>query len=487
MSNEVYKAGVARADITPPVGIRLMGYAVREGVSHGVDEPLTATVLVVQGGGATVAIIAHDWCMASVNFASSLRERCGRVLGVPSTNVLINFNHSHSAPAAPGWMCYDTPEQLEMQNQHGEAMSAALELACAEALANIQSVRVCVGWGECHANINRREKTPDGTVLLGENPAGPCDHSVGVLRVDRLDGTPLAVAFRYSCHTVTLGPKTNLISPDFAGAARQVIESSLGCLSLFLQGCAGNLNPITGIGQTSDDSPYVCEDKNRIGQMLSGEVLKVCSTLRTHRDRKERQLVHSVAPYWLYEYADVSPGTEGSVHALETTLTLPLTPFPSLSEVARERSEYAERLCKAEIRGDRTWDLQVAKRFDVWAQRRLEAATVGPNSYPLSVPVQVIKIGEMAIVAIPMEVMAETGLSLRAASHRETFVLGYSNGVISYLPTLEISREGGMEAKLAYKNYLVPAEIPGNWEPCIRQAATVLLQTNSRPTATTTI
>src|SRR5437762_2524069 len=98
MSNHTYQAGVASNDITPPSGIRLMGYTVREGFSRGVDEPLTATVLVLQGRGTTVAIIAHDWCVIHLKYATQLRERCARALDLPSSHVMINLSHSHCAP-----------------------------------------------------------------------------------------------------------------------------------------------------------------------------------------------------------------------------------------------------------------------------------------------------------------------------------------------------------------------------------------------------
>jgi hypothetical protein len=445
-------------------------------VSNGVDEPLTVTVLVLSARETTVAIIAMDWCIALMDFAAKLRARCGEAIGIPASSVLINFNHSHAGPVVPDYLPYDTPEQLKIQHRYAEETAVALERACREAAANQEPARMTVGWGDCRANINRREPAPDGTVLLGEISAGPCDHSVGVLRVDRLDGTPLAVAFRYSCHTVTMGPKSHLISPDYAGAARSVIEHAMGCPSLFLQGCAGNANPITGIGQDSDTSANVREDKNRIGQMVGGEVIKVCGTLRTHRRRKEPELVHSVALYWLYEYEDIAPGEEGSIRVTETTLSLPLTPFPPLAQVQAERQEYAARLADAEKRHAREWDWWVAKRFDAWAERRLHAATSGPNPLPVSVPLQVIEIGDLAFVAVPLETLAETGFALRAESpKKETFVLGYSNGMISYLPTPDVSREGGMEAKLAYKGYLVPSEIPGDWEPQIRRQALALL------------
>ena len=64
----------------------------------------------------------------------------------------------------------------------------------------------------------------------------------------------------------------------------------------------------------------------------------------------------------------------------------------------------------------REWDWRVAKRFDVWSQRRLEAAKTGPNPLPVSVPVQVFALGDLAIVAVPMELLSQTGIDLRAAS-----------------------------------------------------------------------
>ena len=476
MSNEVYQGGVARVDITPAVGIRLVGYTVREGVSQGVDEPLTATVLVLSDGDTTVALIAHDWCLASLEVATRVRERCAAVLGVPSANVLINFNHTHSAPVPPDYMPYDTPDQLKLQNDHAEDMSQKLETACREAMAALQPVRLAVGWGECPGNINRRQPMPDGTVLLGENPDGACDHSVGVLRVDQVDGTPLAVLFRYSCHPVTLGPRTNLISPDYVGAARAVIETALGCHSLFLQGCAGNVNPATGIGQDPDDSPLMRDDKNRLGQMLGGEVLKICGGLRTQRRRKEPELVHSVAVYWLYQYEEIPAGETGRVRATERMLDLPLVPFPALAEVQAEFDEWAAKLAAAEKQGAREWDWRVAKRFEVWAKGRLEAARSGVNPLTLRFPVTVFDLGEIAFVGVPFELMAETGQAIRAASSKpHTFVQGYSNGIISYLPTPAVSAEGGMESKLAYKALFIPSEIPGDWEPIVQKQVLEML------------
>ena len=92
-------------------------------------------------------------------------------------------------------------------------------------------------------------------------PDHPIDPTVGVIRVDDLDGDPIAIVFRYSCHPVTMGPRSAVASSDFPGVARRVVETSLGGLALFLQGGGGNINPRAGMGFEVD-----CRDtKERVG------------------------------------------------------------------------------------------------------------------------------------------------------------------------------------------------------------------------------
>jgi hypothetical protein len=477
MNKHLLKAGIARADITPEIGLNLTGYAVREGMPKTVDEALSLTVLALREEDQTILIVAADLCLIDVPSGYELRRACAEAAGIASSHVLVNLSHSHSAPGIGSYAEFDPPDQQALRTEYWRKLLISAADAVRRALSGLAPARLAVGWGECRGNINRRQKTPDGTVLLGEDPAGACDSSVGVIRVDAMDGRPIAVAFRYSCHTVTLGPKTNRVSPDFAGPARRVVESALGCPSLFLQGCAGNINPATGIGQDADDSPCVDEDKDRLGHMLGGEVIKVAQTLRTHRRRSEPVLVESVGRYWLFGYEAVPATRQGPLAALETELTLPLTPFPPLAEVETERAEWAAKLQSARQQDGREWNVNPLIRFDHWAQKRLDAARGAMAPVSISFPLQSLRIGGLKILAIPFEAMAETGLALREALGPDTFVLGFSNGIVSYLPTPEISAEGGMEAKLGYKAYLVPSEVPGTWEPAIREnlAASALL------------
>jgi hypothetical protein len=271
------------------------------------------------------------------------------------------------------------------------------------------------------------------------------------------------------------------MSPDFVGVARNLVERETGCLSLFLQGCCGNVNPASGIGQDVEGR----DDTLRLGHMLGGEVLKVVAGLRTHRRRKEPVLVRSVGVYWLYEYEPIPPGPPIAVGAVEEAMTLHLAPFPPQHEIEAERQDWAEKLAQAEERHASEWELNPLRRLDEWSEVRLSAARAGPNPWTITFPIQALRIGPVLIIALPFESMTETGIELaEVLGEDNVFIHGYSNGVVSYLPTPQISREGGMESKLAYKNFLLPAEVPGDWEPQIRKAVIRLAERVNSETGT---
>lgn len=160
----------------------------------------------------------------------------------------------------------------------------------------------------------------------------------------------------------------------------------------------------------------------------------------------------SVAPYWLCEWKALPPGQHGSIHIAEREMELPLTPFPPLAEVERERAEWAATLNAVRQRNAPEWERNVAERFDHWWQARLDATRSGADPRTIRFAVQVLRWNELTLVGIPFETMVETGLQLCVeSSQANTFVLGY-------------------------RNYLVPSEVPGDWEPAIRRAALELIE-----------
>ena len=250
-------AGVARKVINPQLGTRKAGLRLFGDPIQAIESDLTATTLILSDGATKIVIIATDLCVVHPSEALTLRAGVAKALNVPTANVMFNLSHNHSAPASPRFMP-DTPENMALKNRYMRDLARWLVEGAQEANGKLQEARIGAGWGDCVIAVYRREER-DGRDVLGEVPDHPIDSSVGVIRVDDLDGNAIATIFRYSCHPVTVGPRAEIASSDFVGPARDVIERSLGGLALFLQGCGGNINPRYGIGYEVDCR----ETKNR--------------------------------------------------------------------------------------------------------------------------------------------------------------------------------------------------------------------------------
>src|SRR5690606_16781916 len=102
--------------------------------------------------------------------------------------------------------------------------------------------------GVSDISVNRRYQRPDdGVVVVGRNWDGPRDPEVHVLRLDRLDGSPLAAVVHFGCHPITVGPDNDRITPDFPGVVKQIVAEATGATCLFLQGAAGDVGPVRGV------------------------------------------------------------------------------------------------------------------------------------------------------------------------------------------------------------------------------------------------
>src|SRR4051794_29687854 len=182
-----------------------MGFSSRVGYVESIASDLTATTLVLANQQTTVAIVALDICLLPIARADVLRSKIGETIGAPAANVLVNFSHTHSAPAFPGWQP-EPPEQARLQEGYWEHLLAQAVESATQAKARLVPARVAGGWGGGAMGITRRELGPDGLVFLGEVPDGETDPAVGVIRVDDLDGRPIATLCSFGCHTVVVGP-----------------------------------------------------------------------------------------------------------------------------------------------------------------------------------------------------------------------------------------------------------------------------------------
>ncbi|MBM3774688.1 MAG: hypothetical protein FJW37_05930 [Acidobacteria bacterium] len=448
MKNQL-QAGVARIDITPPVGISMAGYYAREGVSTGVERPLTATALVLANDDAKIAIVACDLVFIQSPEVDQMRRDIAGAIGTDAGSVLMNFSHTHCGPTPPSWGVWQGERQIAMQKLYMAGLGPLLTGCAAMANHRLAPARAGFGAGSVKIGINRRERDSDGKIFLGENPDGPMDPEVGVLRVDRRDGSPLAVLFSYGCHTVTMGPKNLRLTPDFPGPARELIEQATGATALYLQAAAGDINPITGIGATEDDT----ENMTRLGQMLGAEVVKTMAQVRTHQKRGPRGLFSSLSKNSLFPYVAVEDQPT-EIAAVSKTFELPLLPFPSREDARQILAQRRQNLEKAQKDGAPGGLLTVLHRFHDWAKKMNAQVEAGVKQMSAPANFQAIRIGDCAIAAVSGETLVELGLAVKKDSpFSRTIFLGYSNGCVSYMPPAHAYPEGGWSP---WETYSIP-------------------------------
>jgi hypothetical protein len=159
-------------------------------------------------------------------------------------------------------------------------------------------------------------------------------------------------------------PKFLGYSADYVGLARELIERTLGCMSLFLQANAGDINPITGIGTKEDDS----DQKNQLGWMLGGEVLKVYSTIYTESMRAPRTSIGSLAKIPFYPRVKIDRELDYTVAFQEESFNLPLRTLPSQAEAEQILGQCKSELETLLVKGSTATQLNVARCYCHWAR-----------------------------------------------------------------------------------------------------------------------
>jgi hypothetical protein len=216
--------------------------------------------LVVADGRDRVALLSCDTQYIHPTLADAVRASAAAATGMAADHVLICCSHTHLGPAL-----YVHPGAAPIDRAYVTNLRFVLAGAVVAAASAVRPVRLSWGTAPTHAAVNRRERRPDGRVVLGHNPAGPVDPLVGVLRLDGPDGRPLATLVSYACHPVTLGGASRAISADYVGHLRQGVEAATGSTMLFVQGACGDINPRLGPARDEGQNSSIpaCQRRSR--------------------------------------------------------------------------------------------------------------------------------------------------------------------------------------------------------------------------------
>ena len=341
--------GFSRRDITPPFGIygRMWGASSHD-KSEGSHKALYVTAMAFASSTSDKPAL-----LAGVD-AASLGDLAGRegleirtatlaALNIPSSHLMLACSHTHASP----WAARSRSHMPggELIEPYIKALTSAVIAACQEAIHRMDESIITFAKGSCSLASNRDMIDPHNPTryLTGFNPQVEADDTVMVGRVVRSsDQKIIGTLVNYACHPTTLGWDNKLISPDYVGAMRDIVEQATdGAPTLFLQGASGELGPAhqyVGDAQVADHH----------GKQLGYATLAALAGMNAAGKRMEFvKAVESGAPLGFWEPVSYSVSTEVAVASEETSL--PTKPWPTNAEldaaIAQEQDSFArERL-----------------------------------------------------------------------------------------------------------------------------------------------
>ena len=244
-----FRASVVKIDITPSTPKWLLGYGARQ--SNGVHDPIFHRIVAMDDGDTKILLVSTDLCLFSPTIYDEVAQRIQKQTGIAPVRFWWTVTHTHSAPEVgpPGVykVLLKGRSEHPVDNEYTERIMSTLVEGAKEALAKLEPARLASGTGLAMANINRRARDVDGKISLGLNPDGPVDRQIGLIRIEKADGSPLVLIANYSMHGTVLSGKFLAISGDAQGAVSGYVEQKLGAPMLYINGAAGNIAPIYSV------------------------------------------------------------------------------------------------------------------------------------------------------------------------------------------------------------------------------------------------
>jgi neutral ceramidase len=432
-SNGSVLAAGAVADITPGIGLPMGGYGARQGVASGIRNPLLARVMVVSDGTTELAIAVCDLVGVGDEMVAGAREIIEAEAGIPASNVLVGATHTHSGPAG-----------IRGKGSADYIAVTARKIAGAviEAKARLQPVTLKVGTVEV-TTISQNRRDPEGpietvaTILLAAPPDG---------------GPAVATLVNYACHSTVFEHDNLDYSPDFPGAMARFIERELGGTAVYLQGAAGNINPV-----------WMRHDAAEVERV--GGILGAAATRTAHELRPLGEGQWCINLNWSEDVPkEAAPGSvlgDVSLASSQAFIDLPRRDFVSQDtlgkEIATLEAERKELLLSAQTAARAVADDEVARRRALTArinQLRIEWLISGrasemPTSQRLELQAMRFS-SDCALISLPGEFFVEIGHRIRDQVGIENLLIGgYSNGMVGYVPTAEAFAEAGYEVGCA--------------------------------------
>lgn len=415
-ADKIFTAGAATSNITPPLGEYVVG-GFKPFPAQNVHDELHVRCLVLDNGETKIAFVICDSLGITDEVYQDARKLIKEETDLPPENILMAATHTHSATRA------SSPK-------YHTFLSRRIADCVRRALENREPARI--GWGgidEPSEVFNRRWFTtnpefcknpfggidtvrmnpPRGNAALVK-PAGPIDPEISFISVQSLDGRPVALLANYSLHYVG-GVKKGEISADYFG----IFSEKIGSL----------------IGAEPDHPPFV----GMLSNGTSGDINNIDfrnSSKRMKPYEKMKQVAELTAKRVAEAYKDVKYKTWVPLGAASQELTLKIR-----KPDATMQAYFKKVMAQPE-------DAPKHHRYERNYAGRVQRLLEGPDE--ITIMLQVLRIGDLCVAAIPFETFCEIGLELKEKTpFEDTFTIEIANGYNGYLPTPAQHKLGGYE------------------------------------------
>jgi hypothetical protein len=430
-----WKAGTARVVITPKQSMWMAGYGARDRPSEGAVHDLWAKALVLEDpSGKKAALVTLDVCGIGRDLSLKVRDALKTRLGLDRDRVVIACSHTHCGPVVGSnlltmYRIKDDEDRRKI-GEYAEFLTGALIDVVGQAFTRLEPATL--GWetGRADFAVNRRNNKEADVPALRDRLTlqGPVDHDVPVLRVAGPDGRARAIVCGYACHCTVLS--FYQFCGDFAGFAQIELEKRFpGAQAMFVAGCGADQNPLPR---------RTVELAESYGRQLAESVERILN-------------------------APLRP-VSGPLTSSYDEIDLDFARLPAREQLETEAAQ--------------SKDLPLANRAKMLL-KKIETQGSLASTYPY--PVEVWRLGDLTWIFLGGEVVVDYSLRIKrnlGGSH--TWVSGYCNDVMAYIPSLRVLKEGGYEGGGAMVYYGQPSPWAENVEEEIVEAVGRLVKDSQR-------
>jgi hypothetical protein len=410
---EAWKAGAAKIKITPDEYMAMSGYGGRDQPAEEKLTDLWAKAVVIEdSSGQKGVIITLDLVGIDRSLSQAMCAALKEEYALERSQIAICTSHTHTGPVvgmnlAPLHYLIQTKEQQKLIDEYAVVLQHQVVEAVGQALEGVSPSQLSWGSGRATFAVNRRENRPESNVRAERTNGllkGPIDHDVPVLAIRDAEGKLTAVVFGYACHSTVLSFRK--WSGDYPGFAQIELEKlHPGCVALFWAGCGADQNPLPR---------RTVELAQHYGRRLADAVDSVL-------------LTSAMIPI------------EGGLTTNYEEIDLRLAELPSKEEIEK--------------------NTESSNRFEVArAKMLLRKLEEGPLNQTYPYPISSWKIGkDVQFITLGGEVVVDYAIRLKAElAGPKTWVAGYSNDVMAYIPSRRVLREGGYEGGGSMVYYGLP-------------------------------